>query len=34
MCKVYVNGFICPTDTFLILKVHKAFILRPGLMYY
>ena len=30
MCKVCVNGFFYPTDTLPKLKVHKAFILRPG----
>ena len=34
MRKVCVNGFIHPTDTLPGLKVHKVFMLRPGLMYY
>ena len=33
MCKICVDGFFYPTDTLPKLKVHKAFILRPGLMY-
>ena len=34
MCKICVNDFFYPTEKLPKFKVHKAFIQRPGLMYY